>query len=174
MQKAFFLCLLPLFSVLIGCADEASDDPLGVITPIGLEVGKPAPDFYLPDPEGRTVRLSDHQGKVVYIDFWASWCDPCVALLPSLKEIWNDYRDKDFVMIGVSFDSNQQTWRRYITDEQLDWIHGFDDGKSVGGAAQVYRVQAIPQSYLIDQNGIIIAKNVHGDALRDSLELYVK
>lgn len=172
MQKAIVL-LLPLLAILIGCADPVSDEPLGVITEIGVEVGKPAPDFYLPDPTGRTVRLSDHKGKLVYLDFWASWCDPCVKLLPNLKEIWTDYQDKDFVMIGISFDSNQQVWKDYIGSEELDWVQAFDDGKSRGSAAQMYKVQAIPQSYLIGRDGILIGKNIHGDALRDSLELYL-
>lgn len=174
MKNALYFFLLPALFILAGCADPVSDEPLGVITPIGVEVGKPAPDFYLPDTAGRTVRLSNYRGKVVYLDFWASWCDPCLALLPSLKQVWGDYQDKNFVIIGVSFDYNQKTWKEYLAGENLDWVQAYDDGKSVSGAAQIYRVEAIPQSYLIDEEGMVIGKNIHGDALRDSLALYVQ
>lgn len=169
MRKKLLLCLLPIVSIFVGCADPVDDTPIGSITPVGVEVGKTAPNFYLPDPSGKTIQLADYKGKYVYLDFWASWCAPCVALLPDLKEVWTEYQNKDFVVVGISFDSNQQTWKNYIASEQLNWVHTIDDGRSVRGAAQLYQVTAIPQSYLIDTNGIVIARNIHGDALRDSL-----
>lgn len=174
MRTKFLLSLVPVFGLLAGCVDTSTNNQLdATIKPIDVEVGKPAPDFYLPDQNNRTVRLSDFKGKVVYLDFWASWCDPCVKLLPSLKELWNDYRDGDFVMVGISFDSNQQVWKKYIADEQLDWVQTFDDGQSVGGAARIYKVQAIPQSFLVDKEGVVSAINIHGDQLRDSVESLV-
>ena len=173
MQKSLILCLLSISLLFAACADPLSNQPLGQLSEVGVEPGKPAPNFFLPDQFGKTVRLSDYSGKVVYLDFWASWCDPCRALLPDTKDVWDQYRDKDFVVIGVSLDYTTNAWKKFIADQNLDWVQTFDDGKSVGSAVALYTVRAIPQSYLIGKDGVVIGQDLYGSTLRDSLDVYV-
>lgn len=171
MQRLLLILALPVLGFLAACSDSGLDQPIGTV--ITITEGQPAPDFLLKDQSGKDVRLSDYRGKVVYLDFWASWCEPCLKVLPDLKETWAQYRDKDFVILGVSLDRTKEEWRNFIAAEEMDWVQTFDDGGSLDGALQVYRIQAIPQTYLMDKDGVLIKANLHGDALRDSIDVYL-
>ncbi len=118
-------------------------------------VGNTAPDFTQNDTSGAPVSLASYRGKVIMIDFWASWCGPCVAALPNVKGLWQKYRNQDFVLISVSLDYNMESWKRFIRDNHLDWIH-VSDGRYWNNAVAVqYDVNAIPAVFLIDRKGKI-------------------
>jgi peroxiredoxin len=111
-------------------------------------------DFTMNDQNGKAVSLSDFRGKVVLLDFWATWCGPCMVGMPEVKSVWEKYRDRDFMIIGVSQDRSSKEWKDYITKNDLSWTHVFDGGSDV---AYNYGVNAIPEMKLLDRDGNIIA-----------------
>lgn len=129
--------------------------------------GIEAPQFTLNDREGNPVSLADFRGKYVLLDFWASWCRPCRASMPGLKEIYAAYRDKGLEIIGVSVDTDAAAWKKAVEDDQLPWIH-VNDIKGEDSAAGKYGVKAIPTMFLIDPEGNMIGKMDH-DALHEKL-----
>ena len=149
--------LLPLF---LGACTDASDDPIPVYQGEGVEKGDTAPDFTLLDPEGREVSLSDFRGKVVYVEFWATWCPYCMAAMPGLVRVWEDYRDDNFVMLGVSTDYREKDWREYLQENSdVSWPQVLDPIEDSGSPAVVYGVTGTPTSFLIDEEGVV--REVH-------------
>jgi len=136
-----------------------------------VAVGKSYTDFGLETPEGDILKISDvHNGNVLMIDFWASWCSPCREANPELVEIYNDYHDSGFDIIGVSLDRDSASWVKAIADDHLAW-HQISDLKYWNSeGAILYGVPAIPHSVLIDRNGIIAGTKLHGDELREAIE----
>ncbi len=131
-----------------------------------VAVGQPAPDFTMNDREGNPVSLSSFKGKCVLVDFWASWCGPCRAENPHVVELYAEFKDKGFDILGVSLDQDKAAWLKAIEDDNLTWNH-VSDLKGWGNeAAQLYAVSGIPHTVLIDKDGVIIAKNLRGDALK--------
>jgi peroxiredoxin len=129
-------------------------------------IGAEAPDFTL-DHLGETpVSLSSLRGKYVLIDFWASWCQPCMIELPNVIQQYNAYKDKGFEIYGVSLDRNGEAWMNTVAGYQLAWINGWD---MQGEIATKYGVTGIPHMVLIDKEGKIIAKNLRGPALEEKL-----
>jgi len=133
------------------------------------DVGEIAPKFSAPNPEGKKVSLKDAMGKITLIDFWASWCKPCRIENPNVVKIYNDYHDDGFNIIGVSLDKSKEKWVKAIEDDQLDWYHISNLKSWSEPIAQKYGVRQIPKTFLIDENGKIIAKNLRGDQLRDKI-----
>lgn len=140
-----------------------------------VAIGMPAVDFALNDTTGNPIAISAFKGKFLLIDFWASWCGPCRRENPNVVKLYNDYSDKGFEIIGVSFDDSRDKWIKAIHDDELTWPH-VSDLKGWGSAAgKLYAVSSIPATILLDRDGNIVAKNLRGDALREKLEeLYAK
>lgn len=141
-----------------------------VTTLKNVAIGKPAVDFTLNDSTGNPIAISSFQGKILLIDFWASWCAPCRRENPNVVKLYNDYKDKGFEIIGVSFDENRERWVEAIHQDQLTWPHVSDLKGWQSAAGKLYAISSIPATVLLDRNGIIVAKNLRGDALRKKLE----
>jgi len=140
-------------------------------------VGTAAAEITQLTPEGKSVSLSSFRGKYVLLDFWASWCGPCRAENPNVVKAYNEYRDKGFTVLGVSLDgaSMKDKWIAAINHDGLVWTQISDLKGWENEAAKAYGVASIPQNFLIDPNGVIIAKNLRGDALQAKLaELFKK
>jgi peroxiredoxin len=130
--------------------------------------GRPAADFDAPDTSGRRVRLADFRGRYVLLDFWASWCVPCRQENPGLKALYARYKDRGLEIIGISVDEDGRRWRKAIVEDALPWIH-VSDLKRESSLANLYGVQPIPDNFLIDPDGKIVAKGLHGKALEEAL-----
>lgn len=140
----------------------------------GTMVGYTATNFSQNTPEGKKVSLTDFRGKYVLIDFWASWCRPCRMENPAVVAAYNRFKDKGFTVLGVSMDSNRDPWLTAIQQDNLTWTHVSDLkgwGNEVG---KLYGVTGIPQNYLIDKEGKIIAKDLRGAALEAKLAEVIK
>lgn len=152
---------------------DAQNDP--------VEIGEKAPDIALKDPQGDVHRLSDLRGKLVLVDFWASWCRPCRMENPHVVKLFKKYKDEQFTygdgftVYSVSLDRNKQDWVRAIQQDGLVWPHHVSDLKMWNSAAAArYNITAIPATYLIDENGVVLAKNLRGQALENALAKMAK
>lgn len=132
--------------------------------------GAIAPEINLQTPEGGTLALSSLKGKVVLIDFWASWCGPCRKENPNVKRIYEKYKDKGFEIYGVSLDNSASQWKAAIEKDGLGWKHVSDLGGWQSGAAKLYQVRSIPQTFLLDKEGRIIKSGFRSDELETLLQ----
>lgn len=135
----------------------------------GMAVGAEAPDIEASTPAGKTLKLSDFRGKVVMIDFWASWCRPCRMENPNVVKAYNKYHSKGFEILGVSLDDNKDKWEAAIQQDGLTWNHISDLRGWQAQPAQVYGVNSIPATVLVDREGKILARNLRGPALEAKL-----
>lgn len=134
------------------------------------DVGDMAPDIVMNNLDGEEMKLSALKGKVVLIDFWASWCGPCRRENPNVVRTYNEYKDKGFTVFSVSLDQQLGKWKGAIEKDQLVWENHVSDLKGWGSAgAKLYGVGSIPSTFLVDENGIIIAKNLRGSQLEQKL-----
>lgn len=134
-----------------------------------LMLGKPAPEIALENPAGEIVKLSSLQGKLVLIDFWASWCRPCRAENPRVLQVYNRYKDKGFEIYGVSIDQDKEAWLQAIEDDGIAWLHVSDLKFWQSPVVKDYQIGAIPATYLIDEEGKIVAKNLRGRRLEEKV-----
>jgi peroxiredoxin len=132
--------------------------------------GAMAPDIEGPTPDGKTMKLSDFRGKVVMIDFWASWCRPCRMENPNVLKAYNKYHPKGFEILGVSLDQERNKWTAAIQQDGLIWQHISDLRGWQSQPAGVYGVNSIPATVLVDKEGKIIARNLRGPALEEKLK----
>jgi|WetSurMetagenome_2_1015567.scaffolds.fasta_scaffold34416_2 peroxiredoxin len=139
-----------------------------------VQVGQMAPNFTMPDVNGKNVSLTNFRGKYVLVDFWASWCPDCRAENPNVVAAYKQFKDKNFTVLGVSLDRNKESWINCIHKQGLDWtqVSTLDFWKTE--TAVRYGVRAIPTNVLIDPNGKIIARDVMGDNLQKMLGQVLK
>jgi thiol-disulfide isomerase/thioredoxin len=136
---------------------------------VGLEVGDIAPEIDLPDTKGNNVALTSLRGDLVLIDFWASWCGPCIKEQPALIKLYNSYPGK-LSIYSISMDTKRPLWLAAIARQKLPWIQVSDLKYWKSPAAVDYMLQSVPLNFLIDKNGIILAKNIHGNALSEMVK----
>lgn len=132
-------------------------------------LGGTPPDFSQAAPDGSSISLSDLRGKVVLVDFWASWCGPCRRENPNVVRLYEKYKDKGFEIIGVSLDRSRDRWLQAIDQDGLDWLHVSDLKHWQNEVAKLYNVSSIPQTFLLDTEGKIIGKNLRGQRLANKL-----
>lgn len=134
------------------------------------EVGQIAPDFEGPDPSGQLVKLEENLGKITIIDFWASWCRPCRIENPNLVRTYNKLKAKGLKVVGVSLDKSKDNWIKAIEDDGLKWSHVSHLQFWNEPIAKAYQVRSIPATFILDENGRILAKNLRGKALEQKVE----
>ncbi|WP_206082020.1 peroxiredoxin family protein [Maribellus sediminis] len=170
MKKLVFIAIVLFFAGISLHAQE-----------LGINIGNKAPELIGQGPNGETIKLSDTKGKVVLLDFWAGWCGPCRRENPNVVKAYNTYKDKKFkngdgfVVFNVSLDRTADQWKGAINQDKLDWPYHISDLKGwQSKLGAVYGIRSIPANFLLDENGVILAKNLRGPALEAALEKYVK
>ena len=136
-----------------------------------VAIGQPYTDFGLATPDGAMLKVSEvHNNNVLLIDFWAAWCGPCRAANPGLVALYNEFQEKGFDILGVSLDRDRESWLKAIETDGLVWSQISDLQYWNSAGAQLYGVSSIPHAVLLDKQGIIRAKNLHGDELKNKVE----
>lgn len=131
-------------------------------------IGSKAPEFSAPTPTGEKLALSETLGKVTILDFWAAWCKPCRMENPNIVNVYNKYHDKGLNILGVSFDRNADDWKKAIEEDGLTWNH-VSNVKYFDEIAKLYNLNSIPATFILDEKGVIIAKNLRGKQLEDKI-----
>ncbi|MER3373138.1 MAG: TlpA disulfide reductase family protein [Allomuricauda sp.] len=135
------------------------------------EIGAVAPEFSAPTPNGETLALSEvtNKGKLTLVDFWAAWCKPCRMENPNIVSVYNKYKDKGFNIIGVSLDTREEDWKGAIEADGLAWNHISNLKRFQDPIAELYNIDAIPAAFLLDENGVIVARDLRGPALEEKV-----
>jgi peroxiredoxin len=136
----------------------------------GSWVGKQAPDLALPDPDGKTIALSSFRGKWLLVDFWASWCGPCRMENPNVVKAFNEFKNKNFTILGVSLDKQKDPWQQAIQQDRLAWTHVSDLKFWNSKAVEIFKFEGIPFNILVDPQGKVIAQELRGDDLENKLK----
>lgn len=134
-----------------------------------LVVGQAFPAFSGTTVDGKEISLATYKGKVVLVDFWATWCGPCVGELPNVKAAYDKYHAKGFEVLAVSLDGNKAELTEFIAAEKLPWPQIFDGKGWKNAVAKQFNIRSIPAAFLIDREGRLVAKSVRGPALEEAL-----
>jgi thiol-disulfide isomerase/thioredoxin len=143
MKQFFIACLLLLAT--------------GVAAHAQPKKGEKAPEIAIPDVEGKTVKLSGLKGKVVLIDFWASWCGPCRKAMPGLRKLYATYKSKGFEIYGISLDERKGDWTKAMGADKITWIQVNEPGGWESATAKAWNIEHLPSSFLLDKEGKIVA-----------------
>lgn len=135
-----------------------------------LKFGQAAPNFKVPSLGGEDIELRQFKGKVVLLDFWASWCKPCRALTPHLKTIYQKHKKQGLEVISISIDTNAAEWEKAVKEDGMNWINGSSLGGNQCPVAKKYMVSAVPHVYLIDKKGVLRAEKLHGEELEEMIK----
>ncbi|HEX8315777.1 MAG TPA: TlpA disulfide reductase family protein, partial [Flavisolibacter sp.] len=133
-----------------------------------------APEFSQPDMNGKPVSLASFKGKYVLVDFWASWCKPCRQENPNVVKAYNEFKDKNFTVFGVSLDQEKTAWQQAVQQDGLTWTHVSDLKYWDNEAVRLYGIQGIPANFLVDPQGNIIAQDLRGEELVETLRKHLK
>lgn len=172
-KNLFLFCSVVL--VLLSCNNAPKKESSPVVLaanglPVGRDVGYMAPEIELPTAEGKNIKLSSLRGQYILIDFWASWCPPCRAEIPHLTKLYAEYKSKGLEIYGVSLDKDKERWIGAINDYNMQWIHVSDLKKWDSQPVEAYGIEGIPANFILDKDGKIIAKDLHGTQLEDFLK----
>jgi peroxiredoxin len=152
-----YLFIISLFSLLAVGPNSSIGGDKNVVSPLDADkqTNTKAPDFTLKDLNGTNVSLSSLKGKVVLLNFWASWCPPCKAEMPSMNKLYKEIRAKGFEIVAVSTDNSLSTIKEFLAKSRVDFTVLFDEKKTV---SREYKVFSMPTTFLIDRNGFIVEK----------------
>lgn len=145
---------LTLVVCLAGCTPSGDSVPLVE----GIRVGERAPEIVGTTLDGKTFRLSDHKGKIVVLDFWATWCGPCVRAMPAMKKLHEKYKDQPFVLVGISQDGDRDKVVNFVDSNQINWLQIHDralTNGSIGPIGAKWEVSSIPRVVVIDHRGVV-------------------
>ena len=134
-----------------------------------VHAGVMAPDFEAKTLDGRPFKLSELRGKIVLIDFWATWCGPCVAELPNVKKLYEQFGGEHFAVVGISFDRDAATARKFVGARKLPWTQIWAEKADEGQIAGLYGVGGIPATFLIGADGKVIERDMHGETLASTV-----
>ncbi len=147
--------------------------------PTGLEIGNKSPEIKLPTIKGDSITLSSLKGKLVLIDFWGTWCSPCVKEQSELARLYKKFKQasftngKGFEIYGVALEAKKPNWESFIAKNKISWIQVSDLKFWRSPVAKAYNIQELPFNVLIDGKGIVLAKNLHGKDLEKEIGMYL-
>lgn len=165
MKRLYLGYIVSLFSLFIGNVKAQTGRPT---------ITDPRLDFTVTGLNGDSIRLSTLKGKVLLIDFWASWCGPCRLSNRQLVKLYTRYKDKGFEIFGVSIDEKKNDWLNAIKKDKITWLQGNDPGGWDAQAAIKWQVDAIPASFLVDKNGNVVAVNPEKEVLEKMIQELLK